>query len=151
MMAGRHPFARLRAMLSPPARTGVDREADRLRREIDFARSKNERVADALIEHGDSLAEARPVQHWAYFPTDKSRAQFIAFIERRFTGIETHMNSMSRGREHAVTFWHTGVPDSDSMTEVTGMLSLAAESCGGAYDGWETQVLSGSEPEKDSC
>ena len=60
------------------------------------------------------------------------------------------MNPMSRAKEHAVTFWHTGVPDSDSMTEITGMLSLAAESCGGVYDGWETQVLSGSEPEKDA-
>ena len=149
-MAGRHPFARLRAMLSQRARAGVDREADLPRCEMEFERSKNERCADALIEHGDTLAEARPVQHWAYFPTRESRAQFIAFIERRFSGIDSHMNPMSRGKEHAVTFWHTGVPDSDSMTEITGMLSLAAESCGGAYDGWETQVLSGSEPKKDA-
>lgn len=137
-------------MLSPLATIRVDREAAQLRREMDLARSKNEHVADALIEHGDTLAEARPVQHWAYFQTEESRAQFIAFIERRFTGIETHMNPMSRGREHAVTFWHTGVPDSDSMTEITRMLSLAADSCGGEYDGWETQVLSGSDSEKDA-
>lgn len=137
-------------MISPPARTRVDREADRLRREMDIGRSKNERVAETLIEHGDTLAEARPVQHWAYFPTEESRAQFIAFIERRFSGIDSHMNPLSRGREHAVTFWHTGVPDSESMTEITRMLSLAADSCGGAYDGWETQVLSGSDPKKDA-
>ncbi len=128
-------------MLSPPARARADREADRLRREMDLARSKNERVAEALIEHGDLVAEARPVQHWAYFPTEEGRAQFIAFIERRFTGIEMHMNPMSRGKEHAVTFRQTGVPDSESITQITGMLSLAAESCGGEYDGWETQVV----------
>jgi len=149
-MTGRHPFARLRAMLSLPARSRADREADRLRRQMDIERSKNERVADTLIEHGDALAEARPVQHWAYFPTAEARAQFIAFIGRRFSGIDSHTNPMSEGREHAVTFWHTGVPDSDSMTEITGMLSLAAESCGGEYDGWETQVLSGATPERDA-
>jgi hypothetical protein len=71
-MAGRHPFARLRAMLSLPARVRADREADRLRRPLDIERSKNERVVDALLEHGDALAEARPIQHWAYFPTKKA-------------------------------------------------------------------------------
>jgi hypothetical protein len=144
-MAGRHPFARLRAMLSPLAGTRVDREAEQLRHEMDFGRSNNERVADALIEHGDTLAEARPVQHWAYFPTEEGRAQFIAFIERQFSNIDSHTNPMSQGKEHAVTFWHTGTPDSDLMTEITRMLSLAADSCGGEYDGWETQVLSDSE------
>ena len=108
---------------------------------MESGRSKNDCVVDALVEHGDTLPAARPIQHWAHFPTKESRAQFIAFIERRFSGIDSHMNPMSRGKEHAVTFWHTGVPDSDSMTETTGMLSLAAESCGGTYDGWETQVI----------
>ena len=117
------------------------RETDQLRRALDFERSENQRVADALIESGDALAEPRPIQHWAYFPTEEGRAQFIALIGQQFSGIDSHMNPISRGNEHAVTFWHTGVPDSDSMTEITGMLSLAAESCGGEYDGWETQVI----------
>lgn len=148
-MAGQ-PFARLHAMLSLPARARADREADRLRRQMEIEQSKNERVADTLIERGDAFAEARPVQHWAYFPTEETRAQFIAFIDHQFSGIDSHMNPMSPGKEHAVTFWHTGVPDSDSMTDITGMLSLAAESCGGAYDGWETQVLSGARSDKDA-
>ena len=94
-----------------------------------------------LIESGDALVEARPIQHWAYFSTEESRAQFIALIEQRFSGIDAQMNPMSEGKDHAVTFWHNGVPDPDSMTEITGRLSLAAESCGGEYDGWETQVI----------
>jgi hypothetical protein len=141
MMVGRHLFARLRATLSPPARARADREADRLRREMGIEGPKNERVADTLVEHGDDLAEARSIQHWAYFPTEESRAQFITFIERRFSSFDSHTNPMLQSKEHAVTFWHTGVPDSDSMTEITSMLSLAAESCGGEYDGWETQVI----------
>ena len=108
---------------------------------MDIERSKNQRVADALIESGDGLADDRPIQHWAYFPTEESRAHFIALIAQRFSGIDAHRNPMSEGKEHAVTFWHTGVPDSDSMTEITSMLSLAAESCGGEYDGWETAVV----------
>jgi hypothetical protein len=51
------------------------------------------------------------------------------------------MNPMSQGREHAVSFRHTRVPESGSMTEITGMLSLAADSCGGVYNGWETQLI----------
>jgi hypothetical protein len=105
-------------------------------------RSRNDSVAELLGEHGDPLEQARPVQHWAYFPTETGRARFIAFIEQGFANIDAHVNPVSRGKEYAVTFWHTGMPDSDSMTEITQTLSLAAESCGGEYDGWETQVLS---------
>ena len=104
-------------------------------------RSKNDRLAELLTESGDALEQARPVQHWAYFPTEAGRAQFISLLERRFADINAHRNPLSKGKEFAVTFWHTGVPDSDSMTEITESLSLAAESCGGEYDGWETQVL----------
>jgi regulator of ribonuclease activity B len=75
------------------------------------------------------------------FPDEAGRAEFIAFIERRFADIHAYRNTFPRGKEFAVTFWHTGVPDSDTMTETTSSLSLAAESCGGEYDGWETQVL----------
>src|SRR5690242_10334846 len=94
-------------------------------------RSRNGRLAELLSEHGDAMEQARPVQHWAYFPTEAGRTQFIAFIERRFADINAHRNPMSKGKELAVTFWHTGTPDSDSMTEITESLSLAAESRGG--------------------
>ena len=104
-------------------------------------KSINERVAELLSEHGDAMDQARPVQHWAYFPTEESRAQFVAFIGQRFSNIGAHISPMSRGKEYAVTFWHTGTPDAESMTEITSALSLAAESCGGEYDGWETQIL----------
>jgi hypothetical protein len=105
-------------------------------------RARNDSVVDLLSEKGDALEQARPVQHWAYFPTEAGRARFITFIEQKFANIDTHVNPVSRGKEYAVTFWHTGVPDSDSMTAITETLALAAESCGGEYDGWETQVLS---------
>ena len=137
-MAKRYSFARLRSLLSPEARA----KAERLHRDLEPDLSRNERLAELLSEHGDTLDQARPVQHWAYFPTEESRAQFIAFIGQRFSNIAAHINPMSRGKEYAVTFWHTGTPDADAMTEVTNALSLAAESCGGVYDGWETQVLS---------
>lgn len=104
--------------------------------------SRNDRVAELLAEYGDPLDEARPVQHWAYFPTEASRAQFIAFVAQRFADIDAYINPLSQGKEYAVSFWHTGVPDSASMTQMYETLSLAAQSCGGDYDGWETQVLS---------
>jgi hypothetical protein len=137
-MAKRHRFAKLRSQLSPEARE----KAEQLHRELASDLSRNERLAELLTEHGDPLDRARPVQHWAYFPTDESRAQFIAFIARRFSNIHAHVSPVSRGKEYAVTFWHTGTPDADSMTEITSALSLAAESCGGEYDGWETQIRS---------
>ena len=137
-MAKTHPFARLLALFSPRK---VDREAEQLRDGRECEGSKNDDVAKILREQGDTLEQSRPVQHWAYFPTEQSRSQFIAFVAQRFSTIDPHMNPMSEGKNYAVTFWHTGCPDADSMTEITKMLSLAAASCGGEYDGWETQVV----------
>lgn len=93
------------------------------------------------MEDGDTLANARPIQHWANISAEKGRAEFIALIEQQFSGIDPHTNPESVGKEHAVSFWHTGTPDSDSMTEITSMLSLAADSRGGEFDGWETRVI----------
>jgi DNA-binding phage protein len=112
-----------------------------LQARTEFDLSRNKRVAELLSEHDGRLDQARPVQHWAYFPTDESRAQFSAFIAQRFSNIDAHVSPVSRGKEYAVTFWHTGTPDAESMTEITSALSLAADSCGGEYDGWETQIL----------
>mgnify|MGYP000902568044 FL=1 len=112
-----------------------------MRSVLDLERSKNAQVASALREAGDALTAARPIQHWAYFATDESRAQFIALIAQQFSDFDPHMNPMSTGKTYAVTFWQTGVPDANSMAKITTMLELAAESCNGDYDGWETQVV----------
>ncbi|HKP23860.1 MAG TPA: ribonuclease E inhibitor RraB [Dongiaceae bacterium] len=104
-------------------------------------RSQNEDVIAVLIENGDALDQPRPIEHWAYFPTEEGRARFIAYIEPRYANIACSLNPMSAGKEYGVTFSHTGTPDADSITEITSALSLAAESCGGDYDGWETQVI----------
>jgi hypothetical protein len=109
---------------------------------------ENELGANAMADLGDTLTEVRPIQHWAYFPTHDSRAQFTAFIERRFSGIDSHVNPMSKGREFAVTFWHSGIPDPNSLAAIIDPLKLAAESCGGEYDGWETQVVTAAWPSK---
>ena len=104
-------------------------------------RSKNEDVIAVLIENGDALDQARPIEHWAYFPTEEGRARFIAYIEPRYANIACSMNSEFGGKEYCITFSHTGIPDADAITEITSALSLAADSCGGEYDGWETQVI----------
>ena len=104
-------------------------------------RSENEDVIEILIENGDALDQARPIEHWACFPTDAGRAQFIAYIEPRYANIVCSNNPEFAGKEYCVTFSHTGVPDVEAITEITTALSLAAHSCGGEYDGWETQVI----------
>jgi Regulator of ribonuclease activity B len=104
-------------------------------------RSENEDVIQLLIENGDALDQPRPIEHWACFPTEGGRARFIAYIESRYANIECSMNPEFTGKEYCVTFSHTGIPDADAITEITSALSLAADSCGGAYDGWETQVI----------
>ena len=103
----------------------------------------NARVAELLQEHGDGLDVPREVQHWAYFASPEGRDRFIALLGIRFERIEP-FESTYKGSSldrHAVTFWHVGLPDEESMTAITEMLSRFAQECGGKYDGWETQVL----------
>jgi Regulator of ribonuclease activity B len=141
-MTGRHPFSKLRGQLSAEVEAEAEVEAGWSRDQIDTMSSLIVHIAELMSEHGDALDQARPVQHWAYFATEAGRAQFIAFIAQSFADIEAYINPLSLNKEYAVSFWHTGVPDSESLTEIIETLALAAQPCGGEYDGWETQILS---------
>jgi len=102
---------------------------------------RNTRVAELLQEKGDSLEVPREVQHWAYFPTAESRAKFVSLLGIRFESIESYECPAPSSNMQAVTFVHVGLPDEESMTQITDMLNRFALDCGGEYDGWETQVL----------
>lgn len=124
-MAGKGLFARIWASL-----TGA-RDRDQ----------RNAAIEGLLRREGDSLDQPRRVQHWAYFPTDSGRAQFIAMLGARFEDINTQESPVASAGMHGVTFWHVGLPDEASMTAITDPLRRLATDCGGDYDGWETQVV----------
>jgi len=87
-MAGKGLFARIWASL-----TGA-RDRDQ----------RNAAIEGLLRREGDSLDQPRRVQHWAYFPTDSGRAQFIAMLGARFEDISTQESPVASVGMHGVTF-----------------------------------------------
>lgn len=94
-------------------------------------------VQDALAKAGDDLQQARPVQHWAYFPSAAQRGQFIAGLGDSFERVRAYT---ADNGEYAVTLFHHGQPDYHSMNRYTLHLDRLARQFDGEYDGWETQV-----------
>jgi hypothetical protein len=115
---------------------------------------RNTRVEELLLDNGDDLETPRPVEHWAYFPTEESRTRFITSLSIRFEAIHSFDNSVFPPNTYGVRFMHVGLPDAESMTRIIEMLQRHAAACGGAYDGWETQILESagrqSAPKEDS-
>ncbi|HSH46194.1 MAG TPA: DUF695 domain-containing protein [Longimicrobiales bacterium] len=105
---------------------------------------QNRRVVAALAEHGDPLTVPRPVRHWVYFSTTEQRA---AFLDRaRQEGFDTPAEGMSHDpaggeRPFGASIERVDPVDHNSIDQVVRALLPIVTDCGGAYDGWETQVV----------
>jgi hypothetical protein len=105
-----------------------------------YQRIKNRRGVDFLRGHGDPLAKAWPVSHWAYFATPEARGAFLAEVARRgFTIVDgsAYVGKPS-ARPYSVTL--EKVDSIDQIDDVTIELLRLARSHDGEYDGWETAV-----------
>lgn len=103
----------------------------------------NRSVLFNLQESGDSLEQERPVMHWAYFPSQAARSQFISVVQEK--GFSIEQESQAETEDDPLPF---GVQvervdhvDQASIDEVTINLSELADSLEGNYDGWETMVV----------
>ncbi|WDI44166.1 DUF695 domain-containing protein [Bremerella sp. P1] len=103
----------------------------------------NASVLHGLLEAGDTLEEERLVSHWAYFPTEQARAQFIAAVQEK--GFQVDEESIQEESEppnpFGVQIDRVDHVDQDSINEVTIELFDLADSLDGTYDGWETFVV----------
>lgn len=107
----------------------------------DWQRIKNRHVIEVLEKHGDPLERERAVSHWAYFPDESSRDQFIAAVrERGYEVIDQGRGDGERPLPFGATFERMDSVDWDSINQVTLELFDLAKAFSGDYDGWETSV-----------
>jgi len=106
----------------------------------EFQRIKNRRVVEVLEQHGDQLAKARPVSHWAYFPTPGARNAFLAEVTGRGFTIADGSTDAGEPSPHPYGVTLEKVDSIDQIDDVTIELFRLARSHDGEYDGWETAV-----------
>ena len=94
-------------------------------------------ILSALEKNGNAIAVARRLDHWAYFPTETSRAAFIEGVQR--LGFEVGKTSELEGQNNSycVEIFRVDVPAYWAIDEVTHPLLELAKELGGIYDGWE--------------
>ncbi|GAA4429544.1 DUF695 domain-containing protein [Bremerella cremea] len=104
----------------------------------------NQKVLKALSESGDSLEKPRTVTHWAYFPTDASRSDFVMTISSQNFEVKDLMDGEEPedDRPFGVCFERVDPVDFDAINELTLGLVHEVQESGGTYDGWETSVES---------
>ncbi|PQO36884.1 hypothetical protein C5Y96_06895 [Blastopirellula marina] len=103
----------------------------------------NSSVLQGLLEAGDSLEQERVVSHWAYFPSEQARAQFIVSVQEK--GYEVDQESLDTNAEppnpFGVQIDRVDHVDQASIDQITIELFELAQSLEGTYDGWETFVV----------
>ncbi|MBA2113222.1 DUF695 domain-containing protein [Bremerella alba] len=100
-------------------------------------------VLHNLLEAGDTLEKERLVSHWAYFPSEQSRAQFISSVQEK--GFQIQQENLREEAEqpnpYGVQIERVDHVDQASIDQVSIELFDLAQSLGGTYDGWETKVI----------
>lgn len=106
----------------------------------DVQRIKNRHVVQVLADHGDQLEKPRIVSHWAYFPSEEARGEFVAKVrERKYVVTSEHqIDAPGNQRPYCARLERIDPVDWTSINEVTIELLDLAEASGGEYDGWET-------------
>ena len=108
----------------------------------EFQSILNARVIAHLQESGDKLTKPRRIDHWLYFPTDDSRARFLARLDAKRFKVEdqSKLDDPKGPNAFRLQLSHVGTPDAASIDPITVQLSDQAREAGGEYDGWETSI-----------
>ena len=100
----------------------------------------NRDVLFNLMKQGDDLSKARQVDHWLYFPTDKSRKGFISYAKK--LGFKIEETGKSEGQlSFKLRISRSDKIDHMSINTLTIGLKKEARKHQGEYDGWETFVM----------
>ena len=102
---------------------------------------KNKKVVQQLEQYGDNLKQSRQVLHWAYFKNKEDRCAFIREAEQ--AGYLLGWESEHKGHERpfGVCIHKVHLVDQNSVDSIFVELTEIAASCGGEYDGWETEII----------
>ncbi len=96
-MAGRYSFAKLRAGLSPEARTQVEIEAQRLRDEMDLAE-----IRRALKLSQEELAQTLQVGQAAVAKLEKRTDMYVSTLRRFIEAMGGELQIVARFPDHEV-------------------------------------------------
>ena len=99
----------------------------------------DKQVVEQLQKAGDKLEKPRNIDHWIYFPKDKTPDAFVVWAKKDGYAVEGPTPT-DKG-ELKVKLSHTGVPKLEEISKHTLKLKETAKEYGGDYDGWETVVV----------
>jgi hypothetical protein len=88
-----------------------------------------------LEKEGDTLSQEREIDHWAYFPTPKARAAFIAGVLNLGFQVRTTSDSEKGRDSYGAQVYRIDLPSLESIDNVTLPLFKLAKETGGEYDG----------------
>lgn len=112
--------------------------------ELESMRYNNSCVLAAMAESGDNPRRARPIEHLAYFPTAAARKKFQSWAKRGGFTIDESPAPDSDATDDLpfrLFFSMKSKADLDAITDQTHRSAVAARTCGGMYDGWESAIV----------
>ena len=117
-------------------------DASQLHHETRRQAAINARVFRVLDKVGDDSSALHEVAHWAYFPNESAQSEFAEAVRRLgYSVLRTEPYPYSEEAPFGVEFIRRESIRPGILNAVCAELSLLAESLGGEYDGWETQVI----------
>jgi hypothetical protein len=99
------------------------------------------RQCRALSAAGDALTEPRTVAHWAVFPTEAKRQDYMhsTLLLNYKQGYTT--DGRSGIQPWGIQLTHQAVPTLATMGRVVNALAQLAHAAGGVYEGWTAAAV----------
>lgn len=106
----------------------------------DRQRMENRRMCERLKEAGDSLTQARDIDHFAVFPTASARTAFAEKITEMGFRVSELYDRENTTHRFGIEFIRSDVPSHGGMDDITLPLLDIARTLGGRYGGWGATV-----------
>lgn len=124
------------ALESDPERKGYWQ--DLFPTEDDWQVVLNISVLENLAKHRDDHSQARQIDHWAYFSSQKAADTYAQWTKEM--AYEVKPVSPAKDGKLCVRFRHQGSVELNDISSHTIRLARKAKELGGHYDGWETHA-----------
>lgn len=102
----------------------------------------NRRLMDKLQQEGDDLSLAREVEHFVYFPSQRSREQFLTqALQEGYSIVEVSDPQADAPLPFGAVISRIEQLEQGKMDDAVAWLLQTAEILEGLYDGWGTGVF----------
>jgi len=106
---------------------------------VDFQRIHNRRVCYNLEKHGDSLQQAREIDHRVYFKKKSNLKLFSEFLSQQKFEITGTGRTKPLVGDHFIDFKRIDYPN--NIDEIVDEIFLKSVELDGDYDGWGCPVV----------